>query len=96
MCHDNNRSEKSINIKTSPFNQPTINFINIKRKFFFVRMSFFYVHATREKLLKRRFVQKFFAFNADEIDTYHQFHQRFTQAFFVQNFGAKNHKAECN
>jgi len=63
---------------------------------FFVRMSFFYVHVTREKQLKRRFVQNFFAFNADEIDTYHQFHQRFTQAFFVQNFGAKNHKAKCN
>jgi 4-aminobutyrate aminotransferase-like enzyme len=25
-----------------------------------------------------------------------QFHQRFTRAFFVQNFGAKNHKAESN
>ncbi len=25
-----------------------------------------------------------------------QYHQRFTRAFFVQNFGAKNHKAECN
>ncbi len=56
----------------------------------------FYVHVTREKLLKRRFIQKICAFNADEIDTYHQFHQHFTQAFFVQNLGAKNHKAECN
>jgi len=25
-----------------------------------------------------------------------QFHQRFTRAFFVQNFGAKNHKAKHN
>jgi len=24
-----------------------------------------------------------------------QFHQRFTRAFFVQNFGAKNYKADC-
>jgi len=23
-----------------------------------------------------------------------QFHQRFTQAFFIQNFGAKNYKAK--
>jgi len=25
-----------------------------------------------------------------------QFHQRFMRTFFVQNFGAKTHKAECN
>ncbi len=25
-----------------------------------------------------------------------QFHQHFTLKFFVPNFGAKNHKAECN
>jgi len=28
--------------------------------------------------------------------TSRQFHKRFTHSFFVQNFGAKNHKAECN
>jgi len=39
------------------------------------------------------FVQKMCAFNIDEIDAWCQFHQRFTHAFFVQNFGAKNYKA---
>jgi len=32
-------------------------------------MLFFYVHVTREKLPKQRFIQKICSFNVDEIDT---------------------------
>jgi len=46
---------------------PLANFINMYK--FFVRMSFFYVHVTREKLPKRRFVRKIRTFNVDDIDT---------------------------
>jgi len=49
-----------------------VNFINIlSTNFLYERHfgSFFYVHVTREKLPKLRFLQKFCAQNVDEIDT---------------------------
>jgi len=44
------------------------------------------------KAVRNTFVQK----HAREMFVYpcSQFHQRFTSMFFVQNFGAKNHKAK--
>ncbi len=34
--------------------------------------------------------------NQQDVATSRQFHQRFMREFFVQNYGAKNHKAKRN
>jgi len=60
-----------INVLWAAFTRAGVNVINVKSTNFLYECrfgSFYYVHLTRKKLPKPTFIQKFFAFNVDEID----------------------------